>query len=849
MTTIEASLRATTGAPTARGNGGVAARRAVMRWSLRLFRREWRQQLVVLLLLIFSTAAALFAAVAVYHMPSSSDARFGTARHRITINSDDPAALEAKVADLSTQYAPVEVIDHASVPVPGSLDVLDVRAEDPQGTFGRPMLSLRSGRYPSTAAEVDITDGAAALLHLHLGDQATFGRATGTVVGIVENPAALDDEFILALPGSIAEPSSVTLLVNGHDDTLGDRANSARIMRFDGDSDKVTALAETRGKAEGGAAALLVLALDTVALLLVSLVAAAAFVVVAHRRLRQLGMLAAIGATDRQLRLVMLAHGFVVGVAAAIAGSVVALASWFTFGSRLESVAGHRIDLGDVPWLVVAIGMVLALVTTTATAWWPARAIARVPVVRALSGRPPAPRRSHRSLAVAIVALAIGIVSLVVGIHKDGTANAAEVIVGPIAIVVGMLFLAPLAIRLFATTAGRFPIAARLALRDLARHQARAGAALAAISLGLGVACTAVIVSAAATPSATSGNLSSHQLLFRIGRGESVTPQTAAQVAALQAAIDGFATQLDGALVLPLDAATNTPDPGGGNQLPSPGSPDGQPGLPAVLVGERVPHGVAVRGNNIPYVVTPALLAHLGIDPSTIDPAAEVITPQSGDLMLVDPVTTFDKRRDPDTFPSAKIQTIPDPGFGDEPKTLITETAMQSHGWVRTPAGWFLQSDHALTAQQRSDARDLAARTGMVVITRDDHHGLAVTRNAATLVGLILALGILAMTIGLIRGEATRDLQTLTATGATSHARRVITATTAASLALLGAVLGIGAAYTALVAGYSDHLHPLTQVPWSNLVVILVSLPVIAGVGGWLLAGREPPGFARQTLD
>ena len=840
MTTLDISLRS---AGTTR-NGGVAARRAIMRWSMRLFRREWRQQVVVLLLLIFSTAAALFAAVAVYHLPSSSDARFGTARHRITLDSTDATALAAQVADLATQYGPVEVIDHAAIPVPGSVDVIDLRAQDLNGIFSAPMVRLRTGRYPAAPTEVAVTDGAAELLHLSIGDTAPLDGTTRSVVGVVENPADLDDEFVLAPPKSIASTTSATLLVDGHDQDLGNRSNSARNIQFR--DERVTALAETRGTAEGGTAALLVLALDTVALLLVSLVAAAAFMVVAHRRLRQLGMLAAIGATDRHLRLVMLAHGLAVGLAAAVAGNVVAMATWFGFGARLEDPAGHRIDLADIPWLVVVAGTVLALATTTATAWWPARAIARVPIVRALSGRPPAPRRTHRSVAVAVVALAIGVVALVVGIDKDGNAKPVAVIVGPIAIVLGMLFLAPLAIRVFAGGAGRFPIAARLALRDLARHQARAGAALAAISLGLAIACATVIISAAATPPATSGNLSSHQLLIRIGSGQSIPQQTPAEIAELQSAIDDFTATLDGAVALRLDAAISSPEPGAA-RLPSPGD-NGKPGVEAVLVGEHVPHGIAVRDGNIPYVATPELLAHAGVDASTIELDAEVITPKSGALILIDS-TTFQKQRDPDDLLSARVHSIRDPGYSEAPKTFITGSAMREHGWVRAPAGWFIESKHALTAQQRSDARDLAARTGMTVVSRNDNHGLAVTRTAATIIGLVLALGILAMTIGLIRGEATRDLQTLTATGATSHARRVITSTTAASLALLGAVLGVGGAYTALIAGYSDHLHPLTRVPWIHLAVIVISLPVVAGLGGWLLAGREPEGFARQALD
>jgi putative ABC transport system permease protein len=38
-------------------------------------------------------------------------------------------------------------------------------------------------------------------------------------------------------------------------------------------------------------------------------------------------------------------------------------------------------------------------------------------------------------------------------------------------------------------------------------------------------------------------------------------------------------------------------------------------------------------------------------------------------------------------------------------------------------------------------------------------------------------------------------------------------------------------------------------VPVVDLVLILVGLPVLAAAGGWLLAGREPAGIARQPLE
>ena len=82
----------------------------------------------------------------------------------------------------------------------------------------------------------------------------------------------------------------------------------------------------------------------TVFLLLASLVAAAGFAVVAQRRLRQLGMLAAVGATQKHLRLVLLANGAIVGAIAALLGTIIGLALWVAFGAdaRVCRRPSHR---------------------------------------------------------------------------------------------------------------------------------------------------------------------------------------------------------------------------------------------------------------------------------------------------------------------------------------------------------------------------------------------------------------------------------------------------------------------------------------------------------------------------
>jgi len=119
----------------------------------------------------------------------------------------------------------------------------------------------------------------------------------------------------------------------------------------------------------------------------------------------------------------------------------------------------------------------------------------------------------------------------------------------------------------------------------------------------------------------------------------------------------------------------------------------------------------------------------------------------------------------------------------------------------------------------------------------------------ATGAGALLALGILAMTVGLIRSESAGDLRTLTATGATSRIRPTLTATTAASLALLGALLGVAWPYVVLLATYYDDLGYLSSVPVQYLVLAVIGVPLAAACAGWLVAGREPPAIAPSVIE
>ena len=190
------------------------------------------------------------------------------------------------------------------------------------------------------------------------------------------------------------------------------------------------------------------------------------------------------------------------------------------------------------------------------------------------------------------------------------------------------------------------------------------------------------------------------------------------------------------------------------------------------------------------------------------------------------------------------------PTYSSLPDSFITLDGLRQRGWEVASSGrWLVETSEPLTGDELATARDVAAGAGLTIESRDQQAGLRTLRSGATAVGMLLALGILAMTVGLIRSESAGDVRTLTATGASGATRRTLTAATAAGLAVLGVALGTACAYLTLVAGFRGDLGDLTPVPVAHLAFIAAGTPLAAAAAGWLLAGREPSAIARQLIE
>jgi putative ABC transport system permease protein len=836
---------------------GIVGRRAVIRWGWRLFRREWRQQLLVLGLLTVAVAATIWgASVATNSQIPPGYPTFGTGAAQVTLPGTDPY-LTADIATIAGRWGPADLIEKANIAT-GTRQSVQLRAESPHGHYNAPLLSLVSGTYPAGPGQVALTSQVAARYGAHVGSTWHAAGTTWQVTGIAADPSNLADQFALVAPGQIRHPSQAIML-------LGPAAAQELLSDVTVPGVPAGNVSLPTQQVSGVSQAVFILVVEVLGLAFIGLVSVASFSVMAQRRLRVLGMLGAIGATERNLRLVMIAGGLAVGATAALAGAVLGLAAWFAYAPTVQRDTGHAVDAAHLPWWAFAIGIVLAIATSALASRRPAKTMAAVPVVTALSGRPAPPKAVHRSVLPGVIVLAAGLACLASagglnGVAGDngpqgggGNGHALFLLAGLIITITGVCLLAPLAISVLAAGAGsRLPVAIRIALRDLVRYRARSGAALAATTFAVFLAMGICIVAGIRFDNPLNWigpDLSSSQVT--VGAEQSPTPGqstpfSVAQLATLTTRVNTLAASLHASAV-PLETAGTLY----------------QVGLPA--------HGVQNFTGEV-YEATPQLLATYGLKASQIAPGTDTLTMRPGlaglphmEMLWNNGMVSDASTPPPDPgsaggppctlsnhcLASPAIATVSSlPSGTSAPNTVLTEYAVSKYHIQTQLSGWLIQAPAPLTATQLSAVRQFGNANEVQVQTSTYNPSLADFTDGATALGIVIALSVLAMSVGLIRSETAPDLRTLTATGASGMTRRTITAATAAALGLLGAILGMaGAVIAGMAWSHSGLTATAGGVPPGDILILLIGLPLVAVIGGWLFAGREPPAVARRPLE
>ena len=99
----------------------------------------------------------------------------------------------------------------------------------------------------------------------------------------------------------------------------------------------------------------------------------------------------------------------------------------------------------QLPWLVIAVAMALAVLATFFAASRPARSITRLPIVTALSGRPAPPKQVHRSALPGVVLLVVAAVLFAYAGKSNGNGSGCtELVLGLVALIAAVILLSPL---------------------------------------------------------------------------------------------------------------------------------------------------------------------------------------------------------------------------------------------------------------------------------------------------------------------------------------------------------------------------------------------------------------------
>jgi putative ABC transport system permease protein len=257
-------------------------------------------------------------------------------------------------------------------------------------------------------------------------------------------------------------------------------------------------------------------------------------------RTREFGLLQVVGATPRQLGVLVVLEAAIVGGGASLLGVVVGataaagLLAWLA--SRQVLIAGLAVAPGTVGFAAAA-GSILAV----AAALPAALRAARTPPLRTLHEPTTAPSRPRgRTAAAAATAAAVGVVLVLGGLSAAG---GTVVLAGAGLLLAGAILGLPLLVQGLAVplrAAGRrLGISALLGVENATRNQRRTAATAAALMVGLATvvgAATYATTWRAATTAALNGSLRADLVVYHataVGQEPTFDPRVAADLRAV----------------------------------------------------------------------------------------------------------------------------------------------------------------------------------------------------------------------------------------------------------------------------------------------------------------------------
>jgi putative ABC transport system permease protein len=367
-------------------------------------------------------------------------------------------------------------------------------------------VQVRSGRAPAGPGEVAIDARSASEHDIAVGaDISILFRGpsdTFTVVGTVgygdqddlggSTSAYFDTQTAQRMLGA---PGSFSSIVTRSDGSLSDDAFAERIATvLPAGTEAVTGTAVGKESSDAFEAQFAILgtiftALAGIALFVGSFIIWNTFTMIVTQRSREIALLRAVGATRRQVLRNLLGEAALIGVGASALG--IAIGAGVAKGlNALMDVLGFSVPSTSLQVLprTVVLSLVVGTVVTVLAAVVPARRATKVLPVEALRAAAPGTSTPSR-LRAALGGAAAVLGAAAVGAGLVGDAAIAVVGLGLLAVLVGVITLAPLGARPLARVIGaplrRRGVAGLLARDNAMRNPRRTASTATALMIGL----------------------------------------------------------------------------------------------------------------------------------------------------------------------------------------------------------------------------------------------------------------------------------------------------------------------------------------------------------------------------
>jgi hypothetical protein len=222
-------------------------------------------------------------------------------------------------------------------------------------------------------------------------------------------------------------------------------------------------------------------AASAVVLVEVAFITGAAFAAGTRRRLREIGLMGANGASMKHIKSTVVGEGLTIGLIGAATGVLLGIGI-MTLGRPILQRFVSRVITGVGVALTDVLGPVLvALVAVLLAVLIPARTASKVPTTTALQGRMPSLAPKKWIIPVGIGLVAVGGLLLSVSLASTSSNAGFLVGVGATAVTGGVAMLSSPILAGVAKLSDKVPATSRLVLRDSGRNRTRSAVAVAAI--------------------------------------------------------------------------------------------------------------------------------------------------------------------------------------------------------------------------------------------------------------------------------------------------------------------------------------------------------------------------------